>query len=329
MLLISQDDIEKVYNINDAIDSDRKAFILFSQGKTEVPLRTNVQVKKHNGVLLFMPAYAEELDVASLKIINLYPQNKEKGIETSPSQILIIDTKTGKIEAMIDGNYCTKLRTGAASGLALDVFGRKDAAIGALIGTGGQAKTQLQAMLAVRNLEEVRICSRKFENAKKFVDDMIEEIELGSTRLIPVESSDEAIADADLIITATPSHEPVFDGNKVKQGATISCVGSYQPDMQEMPKEILNRASKIYFDSREAVLSEAGDILQPLAGNVITCDDFTGDIGEVLLGRVKGREHADEIIVFKSVGIGAQDLTTAMYIYEKAKKAKVGLVWNE
>jgi ornithine cyclodeaminase len=139
---------------------------------------------------------------------------------------------------------------------------------------------------------------------------------------------DDAIHDADLIITVTPAASPVFDGSKVKAGATVSCVGSYQPHMQEMDPVILTRASKLYFDSEEAVLSEAGDILIPLEDGTITKEDFTGDIGDVLLGNLVGRENDEEIIVFKTVGIGAQDLVTAQKIYEKAREAAVGTEWD-
>ena len=157
---------------------------------------------------------------------------------------------------------------------------------------------------------------------------MNEELKDYGTQILPAATSDEAISDADLIITVTPASSPVFDGSKVKAGATVSCVGSYQPHMQEMDPVILERASKIYFDSEEAVLSEAGDILIPLADGTITKDDFTGDIGEVLMGTVGGRENDEEIIVFKTVGIGAQDLVTAQKIYERALKANVGTEWN-
>ena len=144
----------------------------------------------------------------------------------------------------------------------------------------------------------------------------------------PVISSDEAIEDADLVITATPAEKPVFDGTKVKKGATISCIGSYQHHMQEIDPVVLTRASKIYFDSEEAVLSEAGDILIPLEDGTITKEDFTGDLGDVIKGKVTGRESDDEIIVFKSVGVATQDLVAAREIYDKALEAGIGTKWN-
>lgn len=328
MLLLSREDIKKVFTIKDAIEADKKAFQYVVEGKCEIPLRTNIQAPKYDGCFLFMPAYLEEMDTASLKIINIFPHNIDNGIPSSPAQVLLIDGKTGLVTAVLDGTYVTQLRTGAASGAAFDVLAKKDCRIGALIGTGGQAPTQLEAMLAARTLQEVRVYDMNPERTKAFAETMQEELKDYGARIVPAASSDEAIDDADLIITVTPSSKPVFDGTKVKAGATISCVGAYQHHMQEMDPAILPRASKIYFDSREAVLSESGDIRIPLEEGIITEKDFTGDLGDVLLGKVVGRENDDEIIVFETVGVAAQDLVAAKEIYEKAVKAGVGITWG-
>ena len=328
MLLLSREDIKKVFTIKDAIEADKKALQYVVEGKCEIPLRTNIQAPKYDGCFLFMPAYLEEMDTASLKIINIFPHNIDNGIPSSPAQVLLIDGKTGLVTAVLDGTYVTQLRTGAASGAAFDVLAKKDCRIGALIGTGGQAPTQLEAMLAARTLQEVRVYDMNPERTKVFAETMQEELKDYEARIIAAASSDEAIDEADLIITVTPSSKPVFDGTKVKAGATISCVGAYQHHMQEMDPAILPRASKIYFDSREAVLSESGDILIPLEEGIITEKDFTGDLGDVLLGKVVGRENDDEIIVFETVGVAAQDLVAAKEIYEKAVKAGVGITWG-
>lgn len=328
MLLLSREDIKKVFSMKDAIKADKDAFRIFTEGKSIVPLRTNIPAPKHDGTFLFMPAYVSELDCASLKIINIFPKNIDKGIISAPAQVLLVDGTNGFVNAILDGTYVTQLRTGAASGAAFDILARKDAKKGALIGTGGQAATQLEAMIVARDLEEVKVYDLNLERTKAFAAKMQEELKEYGTKIAAAESSDEAIEEADLIITVTPSSKPVFDGSKVKKGATISCVGSYQHHMQEMDPVILTRASKIYFDSVEAVLSEAGDILIPLEEGTITKDDFTGDLGEVILGNVVGRENDDEIIVFKTVGIGTQDLITAKYIYDKAIEQGIGTKWN-
>lgn len=328
MLLLSKEDIKRVFSMKDAIEADKDAFRIFTEGKSNVPLRTQISAPKAGGTFLFMPAYIEDLNCAGLKVVNIFPKNIDKGIPSAPAQVLLIDGSTGVIIAILDGTYVTQLRTGAASGAAFDLLARKDCKKGALIGTGGQAATQLEAMVVARNLEEVKVFDLNLERTKGFVEKMKEELVKYGTKIIAVETSDEAIEDADLIVTVTPSLKPVFDGSKVKKGATVSCVGSYQPYMQEMDPVILTRASKIYFDSEEAVLSEAGDILIPLEDGTITKNDFTGDLGEVVLGKVIGRENEDEIIVFKTVGIGTQDLVTAKYIYDKATAQGIGTCWE-
>lgn len=328
MLLLSRNDIKEVFTMRDAIETNKEAFTLFSQGKSEVPLRTTIQAPNHNGVFLFMPSYVEELDAAGLKVVNIFPENVQENLPTAPAQVLLIDGKTGIVNSILDGTYVTQLRTGASSGAAFDLFAIKDAKVGALIGTGGQAPTQLEAMMVSRELDIVKVYDLDEERTKAFVDKMKEELKEYKTEIVAVKSSDEAIENADIIVTVTPSTKPVFDGTKVKKGATVSCVGAYQHHMQELDPALLPRASKIYFDSEEAVLSEAGDILIPLEEGIITKDDFTGDIGEVLLGNIVARENDDEIIVYENVGIGLLDLMTARAIYIKAKEAGIGTDWE-
>lgn len=327
MRLLNKEDIVKVFSMQDAVESVKEAFLLYSQGKTENPLRTKIPAEKYGGNLLFMPTYAEETGYASLKIINIYPQNISKDRPTSFAQVVLIDAGSGEILSILDGTYVTQLRTGAASGVCFDVLGRQDARIGALIGTGGQAETQLAAMVSVRDLDVVRVHDISKERTTAFVKEMNEKLADYETKIVAADSADEAVEDADLLITVTPSKEPVFDASKCKKGITISCVGAYQPDMQEMDPAILPRASKIFLDSKSAVLEESGDILKPLSEGIIKEQDITGEIGDVLAGKRKGRESDDEIIVFETVGIGMQDLITAKAIYEKAVAEDVGSQW--
>ncbi|NLM06169.1 MAG: ornithine cyclodeaminase family protein [Tissierellia bacterium] len=328
MLLLSKSDIKKIFSMEDAIGAVEGAFKLFSSGGSEVPLRTVINNEKANGNFLFMPAYADSLEASSIKIVNIFPDNASKGLPTAPATVVLIDGKTGIIESIIDGTYCTQLRTGAASGVAFKYLARKDSEYGALIGVGSQAECQLEAMIVANNLKEVKVYSRRFEKTKAFVEKMQEELGSYKTLITPVETSDEAVENADVITLVTSSTSPVFDASKVKNGATISAVGSYQYHMQEVDPEIFKRTSKIYFDSTEAVLSESGDILKPLEDGILKEKDFTGEIGQVIMGNLVARESEDEIILFKTVGIGTQDLATAKAIYDKAQKLGVGTVWS-
>jgi len=329
MLLLSKKDIQKVFTMKDAIKANKMAFQLLVDNACQVPLRTVIPAPKYDGSFLFMPGYVEKMDTAALKIVNIFPKNIDNGLATAPSQVLLIDGKTGITQALLNGTYLTQLRTGAATGVAFDLLGKSNCKIGALIGTGSQGEKQLEAMLTVRNLDQIRVFDIDPKRTETFAQKMKSKFNDFCTEIIPVKTSDEALDNADLIVTVTPSTRPVFDGRKVKEGATISCVGAYQHHMQEMDPRILPRASKIYFDSKEAVLSESGDITIPLKEGIITEDDFTGDLGDLINGNLIGRENDDEIIIFETVGVAAQDLVTAKNIYLKALKEGIGTKWDE
>ncbi|MGM0240740.1 ornithine cyclodeaminase family protein [Enterococcus sp. AZ103] len=320
MNILNKNDIQKVFSIADCIPIVEEAFQYYYEGKVDVPLRTQITTGTGKGTFLCMPAYSEEYDASCVKVLNMFPENINQGLPSINAQILVMNTKTGGFEALLDGNYVTQLRTGAATGVAIKHLARKDAKIGALIGTGGQAQTQLEAMLVAANLSEIRVSDLNFERALQFVEKMTTELQT-TVMIKAVENSDLAIEHADIIVTVTPSTVPVFDGEKVKKGALVSGVGSYQPHLQEIPASLVKKADKIFFDSEEAVLSESGDLLIPLKEGTITDEAFTGDIGAVIKGELIGRENDEEIIFFKTVGIAAQDLFAAQAISQRMKKS--------
>lgn len=332
MLLLNKNDINKVFSMRDAIEADKLAFSIFSSNKSIAPLRTNFASENEKGNILYMPGYVPSLSTSGLKVVSVFPNNPSKGLPATVGTVLLVDDTTGQVSAVLDGTYVTAIRTGAASGCALDILARKDSKIGALIGTGSQAESQLDAMVeACKNLTEVRVFSITEDKKIEFVENMNKkygEKDGSFPKIVAASSSDEAITDADVIVMATTSTKPVINGNLVKKGATVSGVGSYMPTMHEMDDALLKRANKIYFDSEDAVLSEAGCILTPLANGTITKEDFTGDIGQVINGDIVGRENEDEIIVFKTVGISVQDLVTANEIFKKAKENNVGTEWE-
>lgn len=327
MRLLTKEDIEKVYTMEDAIQGDKEALALFSQGKSEVPLRTNIDIEEHNGQSLYMPAYVSGDNPAlGVKIVSTYPDNIDKGIPTIPSTMVMINVETGIVEAVINGTYLTEIRTGAVQGAATDLLARKDSKIGALIGTGGQAISQLEAMLTVRDLDEVRVMDIDQERAKKFADRMTNKFSDFNTQLIAVDKAEDAVADADIITTVTTSPQATFPHEAIKDGAHVNGVGAYTPDMHEIPGELLARADKIIVDTMEGVLAEAGDIITPLKEKLIKESDIDGDLGELVLGDIIGRENDKEITIFKTVGTAVLDVVTGGKILKKAKEANVGQV---
>ena len=187
---------------------------------------------------------------------------------------------------------------------------------------------QLEAMLSVRNLREVRVAARDFDKTAAFVEEANAKLSAYGADIVAVEDTNAAVDGADLITLVTTSAAPVCSAEYFMPGAVISAVGAYTYDMQELDPAVFDKCSKIYFDSEEAVLSESGDILRPLDAGTLTEEQFTGDIGDYLIGNIPGRESADEIIVFENVGIGALDLYTAQKVYEKAAAAGVGTTWE-
>ena len=328
MLLLNEQDIRKVFDMNDAIDSNIEAYKIFSSGNAVVPLRQVIAADEGRGNFAFMPAYSSKLGAAGIKIVNIFPGNRERGQATTIGQVLLMDDKNGEVLALMDGSFITKFRTGAASGAAFKLFARNDAKIGCLIGTGGQADCQLEAMLAACDLDEVRIVARDFAKTEKFTEEMSERFKDSGTKLIAYDDANEAVDGADVIVVVTVSTEPVFDANRVKKGAVVSGVGSYTAEMNEIDPKLFKLADKIYFDSKDACIAESADIQIPLREGLVSLEGLTGDIGEYALGEISGREADDEIIIFKNVGLGILDLVIAKLIYEKAKNRKIGYQWG-
>lgn len=328
MLLLNEQDIRKVFDMNDAIDSNIEAYKIFSSGNAVVPLRQVIAADEGRGNFAFMPAYSSKLGAAGIKIVNIFPGNRERDEATTIGQVLLMDDKNGEVLALMDGSFITKFRTGAASGAAFKLFARNDAKIGCLIGTGGQADCQLEAMLAACNLDEVRIVARDFAKTEKFAEAMSERFKDSGAKMIAYDDANEAVDGADVIVVVTVSTEPVFDANRVKKGAVVSGVGSYTAEMNEIDPKLFKLADKIYFDSKEACIAESADIQIPLREGLVSLEGLTGDIGEYALGEISGREADDEIIIFKNVGLGILDLVIAKLIYEKAKNRKIGYQWG-
>lgn len=328
MLLLNEQDIRKVFDMNDAIDSNIEAYKIFSSGNAVVPLRQVIAADEGRGNFAFMPAYSSKLGAAGIKIVNIFPGNRERGEATTIGQVLLMDDKNGEVLALMDGSFITKFRTGAASGAAFKLFARNDAKIGCLIGTGGQADCQLEAMLAACDLDEVRIVARDFDKTEKFTEEMSERFKDSGTKLIAYDDANEAVDGADVIVVVTVSTEPVFDADRVKKGAVVSGVGSYTAEMNEIDPKLFKLADKIYFDSKDACIAESADIQIPLREGLVSLEGLTGDIGEYALGEISGREADDEIIIFKNVGLGILDLVIAKLIYEKAKNRKIGYQWG-
>jgi ornithine cyclodeaminase len=325
ILILKESDISSMISMSDIIEADKEALSIYSSQKSNIPLRSNLNIPEYKGQCLFMNGYAAPAKALGVKIVSVYPENINKNLTSVPATMVLVDAETGMVNSLIDGTYLTRLRTGAVSGLATDILSRKDSKIFALFGTGGQAVTQLEAVLTVRKIEEVRVFDVFKERAKEFAKKMSDKFSKKyNVKIIAAESSDEAIENADIITTVTTSKKPVFDANKVKSNAHINGVGSYTPDMQEIPGDILVKANKIYVDTRDGAINESGDLITPIKTGLIKTEKINGELGEVINGNIKGRESDDEMTFFKTTGSAVLDLVAAQKIYEMAKAKGVG-----
>lgn len=320
ILVLDRADMDRVITMEQAVDAAREAFITYSTGVNDIPLRSSIQVSHWNGNALFMPGFVPDSDALGLKIVSVYPDNSEKGIPAVPSTMILLDSKTGQVSAILDGTHLTALRTGAMAGAATAALARKEAEKMVLIGAGGQAKSQLEAVLSVRDIKEVQVFSRHLDRARVFAD---KHDHYPGVKVRAGEDLDRAVSEADILTAVTTSRSPVFDGSRVKAGAHINGMGSFTPEMAEVPEEVLQRAGRIYLDSFDC-LTECGDLRQPIQSGAFEEARITGEIGELLAGRKPGRDHAEQITFFAATGNAILDIVTAKKIYDQAIERNIG-----
>ncbi len=323
MQILSRAHVQESLSMRDAIAIVRDAFAQLSSGRATVPLRVPVTIPKHDGVTLFMPAYLHDTDALAVKIVSVRNENPSHGLPLIHALVFVIDAATGEPLAAMDGGYLTALRTGAASGVATDLLARRDARVAAIFGAGVQARTQLLAIGTVRNLERVYVFDRTRERTESFLREMRGQPGVPNDLRLAT-SPGEAVRDADIICAATTSTRPVFSGAEVKRGAHINAIGSYTPQMQEVDEITLQRASKIVVDSRSAALAEAGDLMIAIQNGAIKESNIYAELGE-LAGKKSGRESEDEITYFKSVGNAVQDAAVARAVFDRARRAHLGV----
>ena len=322
--VLSQNDVRQAVSMAQAIEIVKGAFAQLSAGQAVVPIRTQLEVARHEGITLFMPAYLQESDDLGVKIVSVFPCNLERGLPTIHALVAVVDAETGCPAAIMDGTYLTALRTGAASGAATDLLARTDARVAAVFGAGVQGRTQLEAVCQVRDIEKVWIYEVNREAAEQYTEEMRERGGRIPGDIIIASSPTEAVREADVICTATTSSTPVFADADLKAGVHINAVGAFTPEMQEVPEDTIQRA-RLVVDSREACWAEAGDLIIPRHKGLISENDVYAELGEIAAGTKRGREDDGEITFFKSVGNAVQDVSVARKVLEEAGRLGLGL----
>lgn len=320
ILVLSGNELKNVLTMKGCIDAMREAFGALSKGEVDVPLRTGIEMVPDDGVALFMPVYLPNLMRVGVKTVTINKDNPDKGLPLIHAMVMVFDSSTGAPLALMDGEVITAMRTGAVSGLATTLLARGDARVAAITGTGAQGETQLEGVCTARDIDKAYVFDLQIERAEAFAAKMTKKLDIEVVAAI----SQDTISEADIICTSTSSNRPVFDDAKIKRGVHINGVGSYRPDMAEIPPQTIQRA-KVIVDQKQGCLAEAGDLIQPIQQGLITDDHIHGELGDVVTGIVPGRENEDEITVFKSVGVAVQDLVTADLALEMAKKSGLGI----
>ncbi len=301
-----------------AIELMAEAFKELSVGDGEVPVRHFLEHKATETTGLFMPALLPQSNAFGIKVVGLNPQNPNRNLPLIHASILVLDANTGQVSALTEGAWITALRTGAGAGLATKLLARQDAKKLLVFGAGTQAKTQIEAVCSVREIDSVKVISRTKEKAKAFCAKM--SVVLNK----PVSLGDLSdLKDADIICTATTSSTPLFEHRQVAKGVHINAVGAFTSEMAEVPAETL-AAAKIYVDRTDACLEEGGDVIQAIRKGAIAAEDICGEIGALAAGKIQGRNTSEDITFFKSVGSAAQDMAVAKFVVKKAEELNLG-----
>lgn len=306
----------------EVIEGQKVAFSQLSAGKAVLPLRARVPVAPQDGVSLFMPGYLSESDDLAVKVVSIFPKNSERGEPIIYASVLVLDSQTGRPLCFMEGGTLTAIRTGAGAGAATDLLANPDAKSVAIIGSGVQARTQLEAVCTVRQIETVRVYSPTRANAESFA------AEMAGVGPIPadievVDGAETAVSQADIICAATTSSTPVFPGHAVKAGAHINGVGSYMLTMQEVDAETVKR-SLVVVDELEAAKAEAGDLATPIDKGELTWNHVHAELGEIVTGTKAGRTSPEQITFFKSVGVAVQDVVSGRIALANAEKHGLG-----
>ncbi len=324
MLILTADDIHKALPMREAIEAMKSAYASLSDGRAAAPLRTRLPVPPHEGLVLFMPAYvqAETSEALAVKIVSLFPNNPGRGLAFIQAAVLVLEADTGRALALLEGSSLTAIRTGAGSGAAIDLLSRPESQTMMVFGAGAQARTQVEAACTVRKIERVWVYDPNTEAARKLAAQMAGRGPIPHS-VIVADNVPNPLAHSDIVCTATTSSTPVFRDSSLKTGAHISAIGSYTPEMQEVPAETIARA-RVVVDSISATLAETGDLVKPLQAGLITEDHIYAELGEIVLGRKVGRQSDREITYFKSVGIAVQDAMAAQLALQNARKMGLG-----
>jgi ornithine cyclodeaminase len=325
ILILTHAEVEELLPVRECIPVMAEALVDLARGNAYQPLRMIVRPPGAEGDMALMPSYRSgERAAYGVKTVCVFPGNPAKGLDSHQGNVTLFSAETGELTALMNASAITAIRTAAVSGVATQLLAREDASDLAIIGSGVQARTHIEAMACARPIKRARVASFRFENAQKFADEFAQHY---SFPIDAVEDVEAAVRGADLIVTATTAAEPILKLEWISRGAHLNVVGSSIPTTREVDSATMAAAS-LFVDRRESTINEGGDYLFALREGAIGPDHIKAEIGELLIGGKAGRTSPDEITVFKSLGLAVEDLASADYLYRKAEERHAG-TWVE
>jgi ornithine cyclodeaminase/alanine dehydrogenase-like protein (mu-crystallin family) len=318
-LLLTETDVRTVLPIDDLITTMESALARFSAGEVQQPVRTVLSVGPQNAFFGVMPAFVPDPPALGTKLVTLFKGNTALGLPTHLATIALFDPGTGALLAILDGRFITEARTAAVSAVTARHLASPDAGDLAILGSGVQARSHLETLRLVRPLRRVRVWSPTAGNRERFVREM----DHGEVEMAAVGTPQEAVRGADLVVLATSSASPVVQGSWIDAGAHVMAVGACRPTEREMDPNLI-ALSRFFVDSRAAARVESGDVVLGIRDGAFDETHIAGEIGEVLLGRVRGRETRAQITVFKSLGMAVEDVAAADLAYRRARERGIG-----
>lgn len=314
MKIIEKDEVRRLLPAGECVELMKQALAGLETGKNGQPPRL-ITIMPNTAKFGFMPAYVGS-DYFGAKVITAYEPNMGTEYPSHIGYIMLFESKHCTVAALVEAGTITEIRTGAVSAVATDLLARKDSHKLALIGTGSQARSHTAAISAVRDITRITVYDISEKSADRFKKEI--EAEYGIPVMI-CGSVAEAVKDADIICTLTPSKEPFLFRDMVKPGTHINAVGTFTPTTREVASDLV-ACSRLYADQAEAMKRESGEYLIPLREGLITEDHIAGSIGQLVLGQIEGRTNDDEITLFDALGLAVEDVASAIYVYEKSLK---------
>jgi ornithine cyclodeaminase len=321
ILILNSRQIKELLPMQDCIELMADALSALARDEVHQPLRTIVRPPNARGLLGLMPAYRSgERGAFGLKAICVFPENPAQGKDAHQGAVTLFSRDTGELLALMNASEITAIRTAAVSAVATRLLARADAQQLGIIGAGVQARTHLKALACVRSIKQARVAARNIEHAERLVREMQPHVPFP---IAAVRKNEDAVRDADLIVTATSSLEPVINRDWISAGAHINAIGTHSPASREIDGATM-AAARIFVDRRESGLNESGDYLLAAKEGLVTPESILGEIGELLTGAKSGRTSEDEITLFKSLGLAIEDVAAAEYLYRKAQAGSAG-----